>query len=98
MFFVIDGKSSYSLLLGRDWIHVNYCIPSTMHQCLIQWHGDDVELVRADESVSVATTDLVFWKLGDFECFSGKIWEGGFIRVNNESQQPIQAVGFENFS
>ena len=30
-FFVIDGKGSYSLLLGCDWIHANYCIPSTMH-------------------------------------------------------------------
>ena len=35
-FFVIDGKGSYSLLLGRDWIHANCCVPSTMHQCLIQ--------------------------------------------------------------
>ena len=80
-FFVIDGKGSYSLLLGRDWIHANYNIPSTMHQCLIQWHGDDVELVRADESVNIATANPVFWELGDFECFSGKSWEGGFIRL-----------------
>ena len=70
-------------------------MPSTMHQCLIQWHGDDVELVRADESVSIVTTDLVFWELKNFECFSSKLWEEGFIRINNESQQPIQAVGFE---
>ena len=97
-FFVIDGKGSYSLLLSRDWIHANCCVPSTMHQCLIQWHGDDVELVRADESGSVAIADLVFWELGDFECFSGKIWEGGFIRISNESQQLIQVVGFENLS
>nr|CAH66133.1 H0622G10.2 [Oryza sativa] len=40
-FFVIDGKGSYSLLLGRDWIHANGCIPSTMHQCLIQWQRQD---------------------------------------------------------
>ena len=60
MFFIIDGKGSYSLLLGHDWIHVNYCVPSTMHRCLIQWHRDDVKLVRADESVSIATADLVF--------------------------------------
>ena len=46
-FFVIDGKGSYSLLLGCDWIHANCCVPSTMHQCLIQWHGDNVELVHA---------------------------------------------------
>ena len=59
-----------------------------MHQCVIQWHGDDVEVVRADESVSIATADLVFWELGDFECLSGKTWEGGFIR--------IQAIGSES--
>ena len=54
-----------------------------MHQCLIQWHGDDVELVRADESVSIAIANPVFWELGDFECFSGKLWEGGSIRIND---------------
>ena len=59
-FFVIDGKGSYSLVLGHDWIHANYCVPSTMHRCLIQWHGDDVELVHADESMSIATADPVF--------------------------------------
>jgi hypothetical protein len=34
-FFVISSKSTYTILLGRDWIHANCCIPSTMHQCLI---------------------------------------------------------------
>ena len=95
-FFVIDGKGSYSLLLGRDWIHANYCVPSTMHQCLIQWHGDDVEVVDADEFVSITTTDPVFWKLGDFECLSSKTWEGGFIRINNGGQQSVQAIGSES--
>jgi hypothetical protein len=36
MFFVINGKGAYNLLLGRDWIHANCCVPSTMHQCLAQ--------------------------------------------------------------
>ena len=74
-FFVIDGKGSYGLHLGHDWIHANCCVPSTMHQCLIQWQRDDVEVVRADESMSIATADLVFWELGDFECLFGKVWE-----------------------
>jgi len=30
-FFVISEKGAYNLLLGRDWIHANCCIPSTMH-------------------------------------------------------------------
>ena len=95
-FFVIDGKGSYSLLLNRGWIYANCCVPSTMQQCLIQWHGDDVKLVCADESVSITTVDLVFWELEDFECFSSKLWEGDFIKVSNEGQQPIQAISSES--
>ena len=60
---------------------------------MIQWHGDDIELVHADDSVSIAIADPMYWELEDFECFSGKRWEGGFIKINDESQQPIQAVG-----
>ena len=67
-----------------------------MHQCLIQWHEDDVELVHADDYVSIATTDSMYWELEDFECFFGKLWEGGFIKINDEGQQPIQAVGSES--
>jgi hypothetical protein len=59
-FFVIDGKGTYSLLLGRDWIHANCCIPSKMHQCLIQWQGDNVKVVPTDTSVSVAASDPVY--------------------------------------
>jgi hypothetical protein len=30
-FFIVNSKSTYNILLGRDWIHTNCCIPSTMH-------------------------------------------------------------------
>lgn len=56
-FFVIDSKGSYSLLLGRYWIHVNCCIPSMMHQVLIQWDGDHAKVVQADGSANVATAE-----------------------------------------
>ena len=29
--FIVNSKSMYTVLLGRDWIHVNCCVPSTMH-------------------------------------------------------------------
>jgi hypothetical protein len=32
-FFVVDVRGQYNVLLGRDWIHVNDCVPSTLHQC-----------------------------------------------------------------
>jgi hypothetical protein len=42
-FFVADVEGNYSLILGRDWIHANQCVPSTLHQMLVQWVGNDVE-------------------------------------------------------
>jgi len=53
-FFVINGKGAYNLLLGRDWILANCCIPFTMHQCLVQWVGDKIEVVPGDSSYIIA--------------------------------------------
>jgi hypothetical protein len=71
-FFFIEGKGAYSLLLGRDWIHASCCIPSIMHQQLVQWVDDDVEVVQADDSVSVANVEPAFWEYRGIDCFSGK--------------------------
>ena len=97
-FFVIDGKGSYSLLLGCDWIHANCCIPSTMHQTIIQWDGDLVEIVQADGSVSIATADYLVWEASGIDCLSGKTWEGEFLDVTDFNIKLIQAVGSINLS
>jgi hypothetical protein len=34
-FFISEVQGNYSVILGRDWIHANRCIPSTLHQFLI---------------------------------------------------------------
>ena len=47
-FFVVETSVAYNILLGRDWIHPNYCIPSTLYQLLIFWNGEEVEVVGAD--------------------------------------------------
>jgi hypothetical protein len=96
--FVIEGKGAYSLLLGRDWIHANCCIPSTMHQQLVQWVDDDIEVVQADDSVSVANVEPTFWEYQGIDCFSGKDWGQGPVEPVSSDQQPIQAVGsYSNF-
>ena len=56
-FFVINGKGVYNLLLRRDWIHANCCVPSMMHQCLVQWVGDKTEVVPRDSSYIIASTE-----------------------------------------
>jgi len=33
MCYIIDADTSYNLLLGRPWIHNNWIVPSTLHQC-----------------------------------------------------------------
>jgi hypothetical protein len=97
-FFVVDAKGTYSLLLGRDWIHTICCVPSTMHQSLIQWIGDDVEVVPANSSVSISYAGIDEWNFEGMECFSRKVCEGDVIKVFDDNQQPIQAVGSESFN
>ena len=75
-FFVVDSKSTYAVLLGRDWIHANCCIPSTMHQCLIQWDGDEVEVVHADDSIELSIAGMNIWDADVQEPLSGISLEG----------------------
>jgi hypothetical protein len=75
-FFIISSKSMYTVLLGRDWIHANCCIPSTMHQCLIQWDGDEVEVFHADDSIEISLAAMSVWDAEDQESISGISLEG----------------------
>jgi hypothetical protein len=93
-FFVFEGKGAYRLLLGRDWIQANCCIPSTMHQQLVQWVDDDIEVVQADDSRSVAKVETAFWEYQGIDCFSGKDWGEGPVEPVSSDQQPIQAVDY----
>ena len=92
-FFVINGKGSYSLLLGRDWIHANYCIPSIMHQCLIQWISDVVEVVAADSSFSIASAEACEGSYEIISCFSGQAWETKFLKIADYEMSSSQTIG-----
>jgi hypothetical protein len=92
-FFVINGKGAYNLLLGRDWIHANCCVPSTMHQCLVQWIRDKIEVVPGDSSYIIASAESDTYERT--KCISGEVWEKEFLRVVDYEIPPIQAVGSE---
>ncbi|KAM2168296.1 hypothetical protein ACFX1Q_037756 [Malus domestica] len=47
-FFVVNSKTEYNALLGRDWIHQTSCIPSSLYQVLIFWDGKLVTVHPAD--------------------------------------------------
>ena len=57
VFFASEVQGNFSLILGRDWIHANQCVPSTLHQVLIQWIGNEIEVVHGDTSSFIATAD-----------------------------------------
>jgi hypothetical protein len=56
-FFVAEVQGSYNLILGCDWIHANQCVPSSLHQFLVQWVDDQVDVVHADTLVYIATAN-----------------------------------------
>jgi hypothetical protein len=49
-FFVVNTKSAYNALLGRDWIHFNWVVPSSLHQVIMFWKvNNSIEIVMADD-------------------------------------------------
>ncbi|KAH0781203.1 hypothetical protein KY290_000801 [Solanum tuberosum] len=47
---VIDAKTSYTILLGRSWVHENKVIPSTYHQCLKYYEYGVAKKIIADNN------------------------------------------------
>ncbi|KAK1603643.1 hypothetical protein QYE76_027316, partial [Lolium multiflorum] len=93
-FFIVDSKSTYAVLLGRDWIHANCCIPSTMHQCIIQWDGDEVEVVQADDSAEISMAGMNAWEAAGQEPLSDKTLldtscSGSFTRNKEEFKRDL---------
>ena len=71
-FFVSEVQGNFSLILGRDWIHDNQCVLSTLHQFLIQWIGDEIEVVHGDTSSFITTADSNSIGANDnIKCLSG---------------------------
>jgi hypothetical protein len=97
-FFVADVEGNYSLILGRDWIHANQCIPSTLHQMLIQWVGDDVEQVHADVSACIAVADApVLWTYETATCLTGVDFSDyQFISIDRKGFIPVMLEPMEN--
>ena len=57
--FAIDLTANHNILLGRDWIHANWCLSSSLHQFLLFWKGNEVEVVRTNKQPFMAATGSV---------------------------------------
>jgi hypothetical protein len=86
IFFIIEVQGNYSVILSRNWIHANRCIPSTLHQFIIQWINDEVEVVQVDGSVYIALVDATAdWQHESAQCLSGKdITSYDFLSVSKK--------------
>jgi hypothetical protein len=59
-FFVIKVQDSCSVILGHDWICANQYLPSTLHQFLIQWLNNEIEVVHVNTSAYIALADASY--------------------------------------
>ena len=55
-FFIVDSKTEYNALLGRDWIHQTNCIPSSLYQVLIFWDGKSIMVHPSRQSIHLKLT------------------------------------------
>jgi hypothetical protein len=90
-FFMVDVKGHYNVLLGREWIHTNECVSSTLHQCVIQWVGDEVEVVQVDEDVCITVTESqVDIQGGKMKCLTGRDLTGyNYVSIGKDWFVPI---------
>ncbi|KAJ1423463.1 hypothetical protein SESBI_12401 [Sesbania bispinosa] len=81
VFQIVEGDSSYHLLLGRPWIHLHQCVPSTLHQCIkSNFKGKDIEIPRVKAPFEAVEAHLIDASLFDEVAPPGS----GQIEVKNE--------------
>jgi hypothetical protein len=90
-FFMVDIRGRYNVLLRRDWIHANKFVPSTLHQCVIQWIGDDVEVVQASEDVCITVIESqVNIQGGKMKCLTDRdLTDYDYASVGKDGFVPI---------
>jgi hypothetical protein len=66
-----------------------------MHQCLIQWDGDEVEVVHADNSIEISYAAMSIWDVEDQEPISGiSLEECDRIEATKNEVRLVLSTGF----
>ena len=91
VFFVAEVQGNYNVLLGRDWLHANQYVPSTMHKQLVQWIDDEIEVVHADNSACIAFAEsIVDWQHSNATCLLGRDLPGfDFLSATRDGFVPV---------
>jgi hypothetical protein len=68
---------------------VNECVPSILHQCVMQWVGDQVEVVEADDTICVAESQVDV-QGGRMECLTGRdLTMYDYVSISKDGFVPI---------
>lgn len=62
---MVNYNARFHVLLGINWIHTNNYVPSLMHQLLLMWREDDVDVVHADSQPYQSNSNAVESKYYD---------------------------------
>jgi hypothetical protein len=97
-FFIAETQGNFSIIPGHDWIHANKYVPSTLHQILIQWIDDEVEVVHGDNSACVVLADShSIWVHDDIKFLSGSdLSNYEFVSCSHDGFIPIVIMLFDN--
>ena len=94
IFFVIDSTVNYNILLWRDWIHANRCVSPFLHQFLLFWKGNEVEMVRANKQPFLVATCSVEARYYDQEFdlikFTRRRKDGILRKANMDSKGSVE--------
>jgi hypothetical protein len=90
-FFIVEVQGNYSVILGHNWIHANHCVHSTLHQFLIQWIDNEIEVVHTDALAYIDLADATSdWRHGSTQCLSGKdLTCYDFLSVTKDGFMPV---------
>jgi hypothetical protein len=67
-----------------------------MHQYIIQWIGDSVDIVQGETSLTVAATEAQGWTYDRVSYISGKTWDTKYLKVSDFGLKLVQAVGSDD--
>jgi hypothetical protein len=83
--------NNYSVISAHDWIHTNRCVPSILHQFLIQWINDGIMVIHIDASTYIALIDaMADWQHGSGQCLLKKdLSSYDFLSITKDGFVPM---------
>ena len=84
LYLTYVGFLNNNALLGRDWIHSNWVVPSSLHQVIMFWKDNNsIEIVMADDKPFTICNNV------DVMLYNKNMSIVKFASLNNRITDPI---------